>query len=91
MPDLLNRATNVDTFRRRFDTRKLTLFVDQEVTSSLLGAQLPDRVRFTDEAAARLAELVSGDPYLCQYVGQAAWNGRRRRSRPPPDGSNSAR
>ena len=74
LPDLLNRATNVDTFRRRFDTRKLSLFVDSEVTSSLLGARLPDGVRFTDAAAARLAELVGGDPYLFQYVGQAAWN-----------------
>lgn len=74
LPDLLNRATSVDTFRRRFDTRKLTLFIDREVTSSLLSARLPNGVRFTDEAAARLAELVGGDPYLFQYVGQAAWN-----------------
>lgn len=74
LPDLLNRATNVDTFRRRFDTRKLTLFTDAEVTTSLLGAGLPNGVTFTEDAAARLAELVGGDPYLFQYVGQAAWN-----------------
>ncbi len=74
LPDLLNRATNVDTFRRRFDTRKLTLFTDAEVTTSLLAAELPNGVTFSEDAAARLAELVGGDPYLFQYVGQAAWN-----------------
>ena len=74
LPDLLNRATNVDTFRRRFATRKLTLFTDAEVSESLLTTQMPDGVTFTHDAAAGLAELVGGDPYLFQYVGRAAWD-----------------
>lgn len=74
LPDLLNRATNVDTFRRRFATHKLTLFDDAEVIDTLATARLPLGVEFTADAAHRMAELVGGDPYLFQYVGQASWN-----------------
>lgn len=73
LPDLLNRATNVDTFRRRFSTKKLTLFDDAEIVETLVTVPLPDGVTFTHDAAKRMADLVGGDPYLFQYVGHAAW------------------
>lgn len=73
LPDLLNRATNVDTFRRRFATKKLTLFGDTEIVDTLVTVPLPDHITFTQDAAQRMADLVGGDPYLFQYVGHAAW------------------
>lgn len=74
LPDLLNRATNVDTFRRRFDTVPLSLFEDAEVIEALLGTSLPGGVTVAPDAARKLADVVAGDPYLFQLVGQAAWN-----------------
>jgi hypothetical protein len=73
LPDLLNKATNVDTFRRRFVTQPLSLFEDREVIDALLDTDLPDAVRFELAAAHRLAEIVAGDPYLFQLVGKHAW------------------
>lgn len=74
LPELLNRATNVDTFRRRFATTKLSLFSDTQILDTLATVALPSGVTFAPEAARAMAALVGGDPYLFQYVGHAAWN-----------------
>lgn len=74
LPDLLNRATNVDTFRRRFDTIQLGVLDDAEVVDALLTTPLPSGVRVDPMAAAAFADVVAGDPYLFQLVGQHAWN-----------------
>ncbi len=41
LPDPLNRAANVDTFRRRFDTVPLGVFTDAEVIDALLDTPPP--------------------------------------------------
>lgn len=74
LPDLLNRATNVDTFRRRFDTVPLGVFTDAEVVDALLDTPLPGGVTFTRGAAEAMAEIVAGDPFLFQLVGKHAWD-----------------
>lgn len=74
LPDLLNRATNVDTFRRRFDTISLGMLTDSEVIDALQTTPLPDEVTFTAAAAAALADVIGGDPYLFQLVGKHAWD-----------------
>ena len=74
LPDLLNRATNVDTFRRRFDTIPLGVFTDAEVVDALLDTPLPNGVRFSRSAAEALAGVVAGDPFLFQLVGKHAWD-----------------
>jgi hypothetical protein len=74
LPDLLNRSTNVDTFRRRFDTVPLGVFPDAEVVDALLDTALPGDVRFASDAAGAVAELVAGDPFLFQLVGKHAWD-----------------
>lgn len=74
LPDLLNRATNVDTFRRRFDTVPLGVFTDAEVIDALLDTPLPGRVTFAHAAAEALADIVAGDPFLFQLVGKHAWD-----------------
>jgi hypothetical protein len=74
LPDLLNRATNVDTFRRRFDTIPLGTFTDAEVVDALLDTPLPNGVTFTRSAAEALAGVVAGDPFLFQLVGKHAWD-----------------
>lgn len=74
LPDLLNRATNVDTFRRRFTTLALGVFTDGEVIDALLDNPLPGGVRFSRHAAEALAALVAGDPFLFQLVGKHAWD-----------------
>jgi hypothetical protein len=80
LPDLLNRATNVDTFRRRFQTLPLSLFEDREVIDALLDTRLPGGVTFAPAAATQLAEMVAGDPYLFQLVGKHAWDASAGRS-----------
>lgn len=74
LPDLLNAASNVDTFRRRFTTHVLRPFPDAEVEDALLDADLPDGVTVKPAAATELARIVCGDPYLFQLVGHHAWN-----------------
>lgn len=74
LPDLLNRATNVDTFRRRFDTIPLGTFSDAEVVNALQTTSLPDGVRVDGDAAHAFADIIAGDPYLFQLVGRQAWN-----------------
>lgn len=74
LPDLLNRATNVDTFRRRFDTVSLGTFSDAEVVNALQTTPLPAGVRVDGDAADMFADIVAGDPYLFQLVGRRAWN-----------------
>ena len=73
LPDLLNRSTNVDTFRRRFDTIALGMLTDSEVFEALQAPQLPDGVTFAPEAVSMLANIIGGDPYLFQLVGKHAW------------------
>ena len=73
LPSLTNKRTDADTFRRRFNTKPLGMLADAEVVEALLNTPLPGGVRFTDDAAMRLAHLVAGDPYLLQLVGQQAW------------------
>lgn len=73
-PELLNRATNVDTFRRRFDTIPLGVFTDAEVVDALLDTPLPNDVTFAPAAAEALANVVAGDPFLFQLVGRFAWD-----------------
>ena len=77
LPDLLNRSTNVDTFRRRFDTVPLGMFTDAEVVDALLDVPLASGVRFTRPAAEALARIVAGDPFLFQLVGRHAWDASR--------------
>jgi len=74
LPELINRSTGVDTFRRRFDTAPLGLFTDAEVICALLSSEFPENVSFTVPAARYLAEVVGGDPYLFQLVGRHAWD-----------------
>jgi hypothetical protein len=74
LPDLLNRATNVDRFRRRFDTIALGMLTDSEVIEALLNTPLPDGVTFAPDAATALANIIAGDPYLFQLVGKHAWD-----------------
>lgn len=74
LPDLLNRATNVDTFRRRFATIPLGVLPDREVVDALLDSHLPGRVTFTRRAAEATAAIVAGDPFLFQLVGKHAWD-----------------
>jgi hypothetical protein len=74
LPELLNRATNVDTFRRRFDTVPLGVFTDAEVIDALLDTPMPGGVRFTRAATEELAAIVAGDPFLFQLVGKHAWD-----------------
>jgi hypothetical protein len=74
LPDLLNRTTNVDTFRRRFDTIPLGVFTDGEVVDALLDTLLPSRVTFDRAAAEAMADIVAGDPFLFQLVGRHAWD-----------------
>lgn len=74
LPDLLNRATNVDTFRRRFSTTPLGMFTDAEVVDALIDTPMPNRVTFTRAAAEELATVVAGDPFLFQLVGKHAWD-----------------
>lgn len=74
LPELLNRTTNVDTFRRRFQTVPLGVFTDVEVIDALLDTPMPGGVRVDPDAAAVLADVVAGDPFLFQLVGQHAWN-----------------
>lgn len=76
LPDLLNRATNVDTFRRRFDTHTLGMLSDGDVADRLADP-LSGEVRFDGEAARRFTAIVAGDPYLFQLVGRHAWNASR--------------
>ncbi len=73
LPELLNRSTDVDTFRRRFTTRPLGLLADGDVLDALTES-LPGGVAVEPAAARRLADVVGGDPFLFQLVGQAAWN-----------------
>jgi hypothetical protein len=74
LPDLLNRTTNVDTFRRRFDTIPLGVFTDGEVVDALLDTPLPSEVTFDRTAAEAMADIVAGDPFLFQLVGRHAWD-----------------
>lgn len=74
LPDLLNRATNVDTFPRRFDTVPLGVFTDAEVIDALHDTPLPGGVTFTRAAAEAMADIVAGDPFLFQLVGKHAWD-----------------
>jgi hypothetical protein len=74
LPDLLNAASNVDTFRRRFTTTVLGPFSDAEVEDALLDTPLPGGVTVERPAAARIADLVAGDPYLFQFIGKQAWD-----------------
>lgn len=74
LPDLLNRATNVDTFRRRFDTISLGMLSDADIITALRASTLPDNVTFTPAAAEALAAIIGGDPYLFQLVGKHAWD-----------------
>jgi hypothetical protein len=74
LPDLLNRTTNVDTFRRRFDTIPLGVFTDAEVIDALLDTPLPGGVAFSRQAAEAMADIVTGDPFLFQLVGKHAWD-----------------
>lgn len=74
LPDLLNRTTNVDTFRRRFSTITLGAFTDAEVVDALLDTPMPCDVTFSLTAAEALAGLVAGDPLLFQLVGRRAWD-----------------
>ena len=74
LPDLLNRATNVDTFRRRFSTIPLGVFTDAEVVDALIDTPMPHGVAFTRAAAEALATVVAGDPFLFQLVGKHTWD-----------------
>jgi hypothetical protein len=74
LPDLLNLASNVDTFRRRFATTVLRPFSDAEVEDALLDTPLPAGVTVERAAARRIAHVVAGDPFLFQLVGKHAWD-----------------
>jgi len=74
LPDLLNAASNVDTFRRRFTTTVLRPFSDAEVEDALLDTPMPGDVVFDRGAASGIAAVVAGDPYLFQLVGRHAWD-----------------
>jgi hypothetical protein len=74
LPDLLNRATNVEAFRRRFVTIPLGVLPDREVVDALLDSPLPGGVTFTRGAAEAMAAIVAGDPFLFQLVGKHAWD-----------------
>lgn len=73
LPELLNRSTDVDTFRRRFNTTPLGMLSDAEVVDAL-SETLPEEVTIARRAADHMAAIVAGDPYFFQLVGQAAWN-----------------
>lgn len=73
LPDLLNRNTDVDTFRRRFTTEPLGMLHDDDIVDAL-SDPLPGGVSVDPEAARLIASIVAGDPYLFQLVGQHAWN-----------------
>jgi hypothetical protein len=73
LPELLNRRSGVDTFRRRFHTTPLGMLTDDEVLDAL-NTPLPGGVRVSPQAARRICNLVAGDPYVFQLVGHAAWN-----------------
>lgn len=74
LPDLINRRTEVDTFRRRFDTTPLGMLADSDVLDALVSQPLPGQITVSLAAAHRIAGIVAGDPYLFQLVGQHAWN-----------------
>lgn len=74
LPDLLNRATTVDTFRRRFNTQTLGMLADADVSDRLSRPLGGAEVRVDPRAVDRITQLVAGDPYLFQLVGQHAWN-----------------
>lgn len=74
LPDLLNRATTVDTFRRRFNTQTLGMLADADVADRLAHPLTDAEVTFDPRAVEYLTRLVAGDPYLFQLVGQHAWN-----------------
>jgi len=74
LPELINRTTDVDTFRRRFNTTPLGLLSDGEVIDALTYNQFPSGVTITQGAARYIADIVFGDPYLFQLVGHHAWD-----------------
>lgn len=76
LPDLLNRSTDVDTFRRRFTTEPLGMLRDDDIID-VLATPLPGGVSVDPDAARHLVDVVAGDPYLFQLVGQHAWNASR--------------
>lgn len=73
LPELLNRSTDVDTFRRRFNTAPLGMLSDADVIDAL-SEPLPEGITVVPRAAEHMAAIVAGDPYFFQLVGQAAWN-----------------
>jgi len=73
LPELLNRGTDVDTFRRRFDTEPLGMLTDTEIIDTLAGP-LPGGVTVEAAAVQRIISVVAGDPFLFQLVGQHAWD-----------------
>ncbi len=60
LPDVLNRATNVDTFRRRFDTIPLGTFSDAEMVNARQTTSLPEGVRIDGDAAHAFADIIAG-------------------------------
>lgn len=74
LPDLLNRATTVDTFRRRFQTQTLGMLADDDIADRLAQPLSETGVTFEPAAVEAVRQIVAGDPYLFQLVGQQAWN-----------------
>lgn len=74
LPELVNRSTDVDTFRRRFATTPLGMLSDAEVIDALTTTPLPHGITVSKAAAQYIAHIVAGEPYLFQLIGRHAWD-----------------
>jgi len=74
LPELINRSTDVDTFRRRFTTTPLGMLSDGEIIDALTHTPFPDGIQVAPSAARYFANVVAGDPFLLQLVGHHAWD-----------------
>lgn len=74
LPELINKSTNVDTFRRRFTTAPLGMLSDGEIVDALTHHPLPGGITVAEQAAHYLSNAVAGEPYLFQLMGHHAWD-----------------